>query len=56
MLSRNKEDPSILAARERVGLAETAEREADKALNAARSHVRAAREEVKKLEREAAEE
>ncbi|KAI0476062.1 hypothetical protein GGR56DRAFT_674563 [Xylariaceae sp. FL0804] len=49
-------DPSIVQARERVMSAETAEREADRALAAARVRVREARAEVKRLEEEAAEE
>ncbi|KAI0595280.1 hypothetical protein F4775DRAFT_595506 [Biscogniauxia sp. FL1348] len=49
-------DPSIAQARERVLSAETAEREADRALEAARLRVREARAEVKRLELEAAEE
>lgn len=49
-------DPSIVQARERVLGAETAERDADRALESARLRVREAREEVKKLELEAAEE
>ncbi|CAJ2504280.1 Uu.00g116740.m01.CDS01 [Anthostomella pinea] len=49
-------DPSIVQARERVMGAETAEREADRALEAARVQVREARAEVKRLELEAAEE
>ncbi|KAF1965114.1 hypothetical protein BU23DRAFT_561352 [Bimuria novae-zelandiae CBS 107.79] len=49
------EDASIVAARERVMSAETAEREADRALFAAKAAVRDAREHVKALEREAAE-
>lgn len=49
-------DPSIVQARERVMQAETAERDADRALEAARIRVREARAEVKKLEVEAAEE
>ncbi|KAI0118312.1 hypothetical protein GGR51DRAFT_499037 [Nemania sp. FL0031] len=49
-------DPSILQARERVMGAENAEREADRALAAARLRVSEAREEVKRLEIEAAEE
>ena len=56
MLHRNHEDPSIGAARERVMLAETAERDADRALVAAKAAVRDARGEVKRLEHEAAEE
>ncbi|KAI1183213.1 hypothetical protein F5B17DRAFT_146408 [Nemania serpens] len=49
-------DPSILQARERVMAAEIAERDADRALAAARLQVRDARAEVKRLEVEAAEE
>ncbi|KAK8043367.1 hypothetical protein PG993_005797 [Apiospora rasikravindrae] len=49
-------DPSIVQARERVMGAEAAEIEADRALNAARTQVREAREEVKRLELEAKEE
>jgi len=49
-------DPSILAARERVMSAEAAEREADRALYAARESVREAREHVRRLELEAQEE
>ncbi|KAI0403908.1 hypothetical protein F4802DRAFT_607851 [Xylaria palmicola] len=49
-------DPSILQARERVMGAENAEQEADRALAAARLRVREAREEVRRLELEAAEE
>ncbi len=49
-------DPSIQAARERVMGAEQAESEADRALASARVRVREAREEVKRLEIEAAEE
>ncbi|CAK7228623.1 hypothetical protein SBRCBS47491_006969 [Sporothrix bragantina] len=49
-------DPSILAARERVLSAETAEREADRALDNARREVREARDHVKRLELEAKEE
>jgi hypothetical protein len=52
----NHEDPSISAAREQVVLAETAERDADRALVAARQAVRDAREHVKRLEAEAKEE
>ncbi|RWA04385.1 hypothetical protein EKO27_g10720 [Xylaria grammica] len=55
--SRNPDiDPSIMQARERVMGAENAEQEADRALEAARLRVREAREEVKRLELEAAEE
>lgn len=50
------EDPSLIAARERVQAAEHAEREADRALAAARISVREARDHVKALEREASEE
>ncbi|KEY72866.1 hypothetical protein S7711_04442 [Stachybotrys chartarum IBT 7711] len=55
--SRNSDmDPSILEARERVMGAESAEREADRALDSARLRVREAREHVKRLEDEAKEE
>jgi hypothetical protein len=56
LFHRNAEDPSILAARERVMSAEAAERDADRALNNARIAVKEARGHVKRLEREAAEE
>ncbi|KAF3386807.1 hypothetical protein F1880_001692 [Penicillium rolfsii] len=56
LLHRTHEDPSIIAAREQVLRAETAEREADKALIASRKAVKEARDHVKLLEREAAEE
>ncbi|KAI1806900.1 hypothetical protein F4811DRAFT_508573 [Daldinia bambusicola] len=49
-------DPSIVQARERVMQAESAERDADRALESARVRVREARAEVKRLELEAAEE
>lgn len=49
-------DPSIVQARERVMGAEAAEREADRALIAARDSVRNAREHVRRLELEAEEE
>jgi hypothetical protein len=49
-------DPSIVAARERVMAAEGAERDADRALEAARVRVREAHEQVKRLEIEAQEE
>jgi hypothetical protein len=49
-------DPSIVQARERVLNAENAERDADRAMDAARARVREAREEVKRLELEAKEE
>lgn len=50
------EDPSIVDARQRVAQAERAEQEADRALVQARAAVRDAREHVKVLEQEAAEE
>jgi len=56
LLSRDHEDSSITTARERVLSAEAAERDADRALLTARTSVREAREHVKRLEREAAEE
>lgn len=56
LFHRNADDPSILAARERVMGAEAAERDADRALHNARIAVREARDHVKRLEREAAEE
>lgn len=49
-------DPTIQAARQKVSIAESAERDADRALNAARSAVRDARLHVKRLEEEAEEE
>ena len=49
-------DPSIMQARERVMAAEAAERDADRALMAARESARQAREQVKILELEAQEE
>jgi len=49
-------DPMINVAREKVTLAEKAEKEADKALLSARNAVKAARDHVKKLEKEASEE
>ncbi len=55
-LTRDREDASITAARQRVAGAEVAERDADRALLQARAAVREAREQVKRLEREAAEE
>jgi hypothetical protein len=54
--NRDEMDPSIVQARERVFGAEAAEREADRALMAARESVRQAREEVRRLELEAEEE
>jgi hypothetical protein len=56
LFHRNAEDPSIMAARERVMSAEAAEKDADRALLNARAAVREARDQVKRLEREAAEE
>jgi hypothetical protein len=56
LLSRNHEDASIVGARQRVMQAEQAEKDADKALIAARQAVRSAREHVKHLEHEAKEE
>ncbi|KAH7161158.1 hypothetical protein EDB81DRAFT_783948 [Dactylonectria macrodidyma] len=50
------DDPSVLDARQRVQNAEAMEREADRALDEARSSVREAREQVKRLEEEAREE
>ncbi|KAK1222766.1 hypothetical protein PQX77_014375 [Marasmius sp. AFHP31] len=47
-------DPSIMGARQKVEEAERAEREADQALNLARASVREARDHVKFLEKEAA--
>lgn len=55
LLHKEVEDSSITAARERVMSAEAAERDADKALLMAKNAVREAREHVKRLEREAAE-
>ena len=51
-----RNEPSIRAARQKVADAESYEREADGALNAARAAVREAREHVRLLEREALEE
>ncbi|KAF1809251.1 hypothetical protein P152DRAFT_476603 [Eremomyces bilateralis CBS 781.70] len=56
LLSRRHEDAGIVAARERVLGAEAAEREADRALVGVRAAVKEAREHVRRLEREAAEE
>lgn len=56
LLHRTREDPSIQAAREQVYRAEHAEREADKALTASRQAVKEAKDHVKRLEHEAAEE
>lgn len=55
LLHREVEDASITAARDRVISAEAAERDADKALMMAKTAVREAREHVKRLEKEAAE-
>ncbi|KAK6580021.1 hypothetical protein PZA11_007729 [Diplocarpon coronariae] len=55
-LPHRKEDPSILAARERVVKAEKMEKEADFALIAARTAVREARAHIKMLEKEAKQE
>jgi len=55
-LTRDREDASITAARERVAVAEAAEKDADRALLQARAAVGEAREHVKRLEHEAAEE
>ena len=51
-----KHDPSIVAARQKVADAESAESAADRALNEARAAVRAAKEHVRVLEQEALEE
>jgi len=56
MFHRNHEDPSIVSARERVLQAETAERDADRALMQAKASVKEARNHVKMLEKEAEEE
>ena len=56
LFHRDHEDGSIVSARERVLSAETAEREADRALMQARTAVKDARNHVKLLEKEAAEE
>lgn len=54
LFSRNRtEDPTIVAARERVMHAEQAERDADAALQQARISVQEARQHVRKLELEA---
>lgn len=50
------EDATITAARERIRQAEAAEKDADRALLQARAAVKDAREQVRILEREAAEE
>ena len=51
-----KNDPTILAARQKVSDAEASERDADRALGNARAAVREARQHVQMLEREALEE
>lgn len=56
MFSRSSGDPSISAAKQSLISAETAERDADRALFVAKNAVREAREHVHRLEREAAEE
>jgi hypothetical protein len=56
LLRRAPEDPSIQAAHDQVLIAEAAEREADKALLASKRAVKEAREHIKYLSREAAEE
>lgn len=56
MFSRSTGDPSINAAKQSLVQAEAAEREADRALFAAKNAVREAREHVHRIEREAAEE
>lgn len=56
VLRHTPEDPTIKAAKDQVFRAETAEREADRALVASRRAVKEARDHVKHLEREAAEE
>ena len=53
---KRDEDPSILAAKNRVQAAEESERTADRALSDARRSVREAREELRRLEKEAGEE
>ncbi|KAF7114228.1 hypothetical protein CNMCM5793_007806 [Aspergillus hiratsukae] len=56
LLSRHHEDPSIAAAKEQVLRAESAEQAADRALRESRMAVREAKDHVKRLENEAAEE
>lgn len=56
MLSRDKEDTSVTAARERVRSAEESELRAEKALAEAKREVRDAKEHAARLEREAQEE
>ena len=52
----SSQDPTISVAREKVALAEKAEKEADKALLSAKKAVKAARDHVRVLEKEAAQE
>ena len=54
--SNFKHDPSIVAARQKVTDAESAESAADRALHSARAAVRCAKEHVRMLEQEALEE
>jgi len=56
MGGHRNEDPSIRNARQRITDAETAEKDADRALVEARNRVRLAREHCQMLEREALEE
>jgi hypothetical protein len=56
LFHRNTHDPSIVQAKQRIADAELAERNADRALIQARAAVRDARNDIKRLEREAAEE
>lgn len=56
LFHRNHLDPSIVQAKQRIADAEAAERNADRALVQARAAVRDARADIKRLEREAAEE
>ncbi|GFF25057.1 LOW QUALITY PROTEIN: hypothetical protein IFM46972_01267 [Aspergillus udagawae] len=56
LLGRHHEDPSIAAAKEQVFRAESAEKAADRALRESRMAVREAKDHVKRLEYEAAEE
>lgn len=54
--SNRSRDPAIIGAKQKVGAAEEAEREADRALVGARAAVREARQEVKDLEQRMEEE
>jgi hypothetical protein len=56
LLHRRDEDPTIIAATERLANAEAREKDADRALLNARAAVKEAREHIKRLEKEAAEE